>query len=531
MGHRRPLSSAAAGGGSWHARQHVYRYLTRHDPRILSRPKSEACLDKIRSGGRSPQASAPNPSCTSAADQQATRHPDSRRGAGAPGQGAHLGLGRRRAGRRAPGAPRRGPRLRVRGLAGPDLPGHGLVHGHRGEPGLEPALVGRAQAAGGVARLPAGRPRPAQRAQAPVADLGRGLVRARRGRRAVRPHALAAAGRRRHRARVQPEHRRLGVGPRRAERVRDAVPARPARRGRDAVRRAPELAAPGRRPRPGRALGLRQGLERVHAPARRARDRGRRLARGPRPAPARGRRRRLPRDLRRERGFRERRRPLGVPVLQPALHPRAPGPGRDGRLRRARAAHERRAQGADGPRRLRQRPLLRGSPARFCAALDAGTGPDRVPPVPGGAPGPDVPDAWHEPPEAPLAAHVRPPVRAPGLGTPRRRALGLDVPGPGRPDRAGVRRARLRAGAGRLGPRSRSRPVAGAARARRDGAAGGARRVPRGRRRPGTARAPGRRPAAAGPLAAARAGARPAPREPATARAARRRRSGRGGCS
>jgi hypothetical protein len=288
--------------------------------------------------------------------------------------------------------------------------------------------VGRAQAAGGRARVPGGRARPAQRAQAPVGDLGRGLVRARPGRGAVRAHALAAAGRRGGRARVQPQRRRLGVGPRRAQRVRDAVPARAARRGGDAVRRAAELAAPGRCPGPGSALGVRQGLERVQPAARRPRVRGRGLARQARPAPPRGGRRRLPRDLRGERRVRERRRPLGVPVLQPALDPRAAGPAGDSRLRRARAAHEPRAQGAGGSRGLRQHPLLRRSAARVRPALDAGAGPDRVPHVPGNASGPDVPDAGREPSRAALAAHVRPPVRARGLGAARGRALGLDVP-------------------------------------------------------------------------------------------------------
>src|SRR6266851_2180099 len=36
-----------------------------HDPRALSRPKSEAGLDRARSGGRSPQMSAPDLSRTS----------------------------------------------------------------------------------------------------------------------------------------------------------------------------------------------------------------------------------------------------------------------------------------------------------------------------------------------------------------------------------------------------------------------------------------------------------------------------------
>src|SRR5256885_16277846 len=50
----RPLSSAAVGGGSWHAQAPAGHIPIGHDPRWLSRPESEACLDSHRSGGAEP---------------------------------------------------------------------------------------------------------------------------------------------------------------------------------------------------------------------------------------------------------------------------------------------------------------------------------------------------------------------------------------------------------------------------------------------------------------------------------------------
>ncbi len=53
-GRPRPLSSAAVGGGSWHAPASAGHFPMGHDPRWLSRPKSGAGLDSHRSGGAEP---------------------------------------------------------------------------------------------------------------------------------------------------------------------------------------------------------------------------------------------------------------------------------------------------------------------------------------------------------------------------------------------------------------------------------------------------------------------------------------------